>query len=289
MADNAPYLTIVVPIYNEADSVAGVLTQLASLAAENEWEVIAVDDCSTDESWQLVQDNADVLLIRHTRNRGYGAALKTGIRRAGGEWIAMMDADGQHDPHEIQKLLPLTQAHDLVIGKRTRGDHTPFWRVPGKWFLTLLSSFLVRQYIPDLNSGMRIFRREIALRYLHLLPDGFSFTTTSTLVFFNRGYSVKFTPIDIQPRQGTSKVSLATGFETLLLILRIATLFNPMALFLPASGSLFVSGIIWGTPYVLKGQGVSVGALLLILVGVLVFFIGLLVDQVASLRKERFE
>lgn len=289
MADNAPYLTIVVPIYNEADSVAGVLTQLASLAAENEWEVIAVDDCSTDESWQIIQECAGLHAIRHTRNRGYGAALKTGIRRARGDWVAMMDADGQHDPRELLKLLSDTRSYDLVVGKRGSYRYAPLWRAPGKWFLTRFCSFLVRQHIPDLNSGMRIFRREIALRYLHLLPDGFSFTTTSTLIFFNRGYSVQYTPIDIQPRQGSSQVSLATGFETLLLILRIAALFNPMALFLPASGLLFISGILWGVPYVLKAQGVSVGALLLILVGVLVFFIGLLVDQVASLRKERFE
>jgi len=276
-------------MHNEASGVSSVLAELIPLAREHVWEVIVVDDYSTDGSWDLVQECAGLNAIRHTRNRGYGAALKTGIRRACGEWVAMMDADGQHDPRELLKLLPHTTDHDLVIGKRDQGGHTPFWRVPGKWLITRLSSFLVRQNIPDLNSGMRIFRRDTIMRYLHLFPDGFSFTTTCTLIFLNRGYSVKFSPIVVQSRQGKSSVTFGTGFDVLLLILRIATLFDPIRVFMPVCSVLLVSGLLWGVPYVLQGQGVSTGALLLVLVGILMFFFGLLVDQVTSLRKERFE
>jgi hypothetical protein len=161
--------------------------------------------------------------------------------------------------------------------------------MPGKWFLRWLANYLTHQSIPDLNSGMRIFRREVILKYLHLCSDRFSFSTTSTLIFFNRGYQVAYVPIVVYPRKGKSTVSLSTGFETIILILRIMTLFDPLRIFLPLSGILCCAGILWGIPYALQSRGVSVGALLLLVAGLLTFVLGLLSDQIASLRKEKFE
>jgi hypothetical protein len=136
---------------------------------------------------------------------------------------------------------------------------------------------------------MRCFRREVLLKYLHLFPDGFSFSTTSTLVFMNRGYNVGFVPIEVKPRVGKSTVKLSTGFDTLLLILRLATLLDPLRLFLPISFILIGIGVLWTLPGLIQQEGYSIGALLLIMNGVLIFIMALLSDQIASLRKERFE
>jgi hypothetical protein len=161
--------------------------------------------------------------------------------------------------------------------------------MPGKWFLGWLANYLARQRIPDLNSGMRLFRKDVVTKYLHLCPDGFSFSTTITLVFFNRGCSVKYVPIQVRKREGKSSVSVATGFETLLLVLRIVTLLDPLRLFLPVCFFLLAFGVIWAIPYAIQGRGISVGALLLLMGGVTTFFFGLLADQISQLRKERFE
>jgi len=258
------------------------------------WEVIIVDDGSTDDTTEQVNQRVDgeyIRLVRHPYNRGYGAALKTGIRLARGRLVATMDSDGQHDPNELLKLLPVAEECDLVVGRRTDLIHSQLWRMPGKWVLSWLANYLTRRKIPDLNSGMRVFHTDAIGRYLHLCPDGFSFSTTSTIVFFSRGYAVEYVPISIQSRhrEVKSTVKLSTGFDTLVLVLRLASLFQPLRVYIPTSGLLMVLGILWGLPYILLRQGVSVGALLLILTGLLVFFFGLLTDQVAQLRLEKYE
>jgi glycosyltransferase involved in cell wall biosynthesis len=257
--------------------------------------VIVVDDGSSDDTVEQVKQRADgrhyLMLVRHPYNRGYGAALKTGILNSSAPWIATIDSDGQHQPHDLLKLLPLAQEYDLVVGQRPGVMHSQLWRMPGKWILSWLADYLTGSKISDLNSGMRVFRSEVIRKYLHLCPNGFSFSTTSTLAFFNRGHTVTFVPITIRQRckKTTSTVGLSTGFGTLILILRIASLFQPLRVYLPASGFFVGLGILWGLPYVLLRRGVSVGALLLILTGLMLFFFGLLTDQVAQLRLEKYE
>jgi glycosyltransferase involved in cell wall biosynthesis len=279
-------ISIVMAAYNE-EAVVGTVLQALQMHF-NEREIIVVDDGSTDHTAEIAE-SAGVKVIRHPYNKGYGAALKTGIRAACGDVVLTMDADGQHEAHDLLDLLSYSDQFDMVVGQRAQRLHSQLWRMPGKWFLTLLAEYLTGQKIPDLNSGMRAFRREVILKYLHLCPDGFSFSTTSTLVFLNRGYSVKYTPIHVNAREGKSTVSLATGFDTILLVMRMMTLFEPLRLFVPISLVLFTFGIVWGLPYLWQSRGVSVGALLFVLIGVQIFFFGLLTDQISQLRKERFE
>lgn len=289
---SSPSLSVVVPTFNEGRNVEEVLQYLEKLSRTHNWEVIVVDDGSSDDTVEQILKYADghyLRLLQHRYNQGYGAALKTGIRQAIAPYVATMDSDGQHDPHELLKLLPGISESDMVVGQRTKLIHSNLWRMPGKWFLGWLANYLTRQFIPDLNSGMRIFRREIILKYLHLCSDRFSFSTTCTLIFFNRGYQVAYVPIEIYPRHGKSTVRLSTGFETIILILRIITLFEPLRIFIPLSLFFGGFGFLWSIPYAIQQRGISVGALLLIMTGLLTFMIGLLSDQIAALRKERFE
>ncbi len=291
---DSPALTVVIPVYNEAAGIDSVLESVLQQAEERDWEVIVVDDGSTDASAEKVARRADgkrLKLVTHPYNRGYGAALKTGIRQASAPIVATMDSDGQHDPAELARLVPLADRFDLVVGRRDKLIHSKLWRMPGKWLLGQLANYLAGRKIPDLNSGMRLFRRDIVRRYLHLCPDGFSFSTTTTMVFFRRGYSVAYEPIRIHQRVQESKstVSVTTGFETVLLIIRLASLFRPLSIFIPASLFFLLLGSLWGIPYVVLARGVSVGSLLLLLTGLLMFFFGLLADQVAQLRLEKYE
>jgi hypothetical protein len=161
--------------------------------------------------------------------------------------------------------------------------------MPGKWLLRYLANYLTRRNIPDLNSGFRLFRKENVQRYLHICPAGFSFSTTITMVLLSRGYSVQYMPIHIQKRVGKSTVTVATGLDTIILILRMAALFNPLRIFIPISFIIGVIGIIWGIPYAIAGFGVSVGSMLAIVTAILLFSLGLLCDQISQLRLERFE
>jgi glycosyltransferase involved in cell wall biosynthesis len=283
-----PRLTIVIPAFNEARTVGGVVERLTAECAVLINEIIVVDDGSSDETGQIAA-GAGARVIRHRRNLGYGAALKTGIASAGTEYVLLMDGDGQHRAADVARLWNAADGADMVVGQRARAIHSPLWRMPGKWLLTILTNHLIGRRIPDLNSGFRILRRDVALKYLHLCPSGFSFSTTITMTLLCRGYDVTFVPIDVQPRLGHSTVSWTTGFETLVLVLRVAVLFNPMRMFIPASLSIGAIGIAWGVPYMLLGRGVSVGSMLAIVTAVLLFGLGLLCDQVSQMRLERFE
>lgn len=289
-----PALSVVIPAYNEGPAIGPVLDALVEIARVHRWQVIVVNDGSADDTADQVEQRADgnyLKLVSHPYNRGYGAALKTGIRAAAAPLVATMDSDGQHDPNDLLNLLSLAAEYDLIVGQRPGLIHSQLWRMPGKWVLTWLANYIARRRIPDLNSGMRIFRTATIKKYLHLCPDGFSFSTTSTLAFFNRGYAVAYAPITIQKRhqEVKSTVKLSTGFNTLILILRLAALFQPLRVFIPASLLFVTLGILWGLPYILLSRGVSVGALLLIMTGLLLFFFGLLTDQVAQLRLEKYE
>jgi len=284
-------VSIVIPAHNEEGAIGAVLATLRDIPHPAVREVIVVDDGSSDRTFEIAEASG-VRVLRQPSNRGYGAALKAGIRAATGEYILTMDADGQHRLEDVLKLCDAvsgTLPADCVIGHRTKLMHSPLWRMPGKWFLTHLARILTRKEIRDLNSGLRVVRRDVIVRYMHLCPAGFSFSTTSTFALASRGYRVEFVPIQVERRVGKSSVSLATGFQTLLLILRLASLFNPLRVFLPLSLLFIVGGCGWTIPYLLRGQGVTVAAMLAVLTGVTLFGLGLICDQVAQLRLERFE
>jgi glycosyltransferase involved in cell wall biosynthesis len=292
--NHEPVLSVIMPAYNESSSIDSLLDVSLRLARNHNWEIIVVDDGSLDDTAERVRQRDDgkyLKLLEHRRNRGYGAALKTGIRAANALRIATLDTDGQHNPNDLVRLLPLLDEYEMVVGTRTNPLHSPIFRMPGKWILKWLADYLSGQKIPDLNSGFRIFRTDLLKKYLHLCPDGFSFSTTTTLVFLNRGYNVAYEPITIHPRAkgGKSTVKVSTGFATIILILRIMSLFQPLRVYLPASFIFGAAGILWGLPYIILQQGISIGALLLIINSIMLFFFGLLTDQVAQLRLEKFE
>jgi len=281
-------VTVVIPAFNEAETIGPVVEQLQKHVDTLVKEVIVVDDGSTDETGEIAT-RLGATVIRHVRNRGYGAALKLGIRRAQTEFVLTMDADGQHSGSQ---LIPLWHEHenaDMVVGARKKALHSPIWRMPGKWLLSAMANYLMGEKIPDLNSGLRLIRREVALKYLHICPSGFSLSTTMTLALLNRKWRVEWVPIEVSPRAGRSTVSVATGLETVVLILRLMSLFHPLRVFLPLSVCIGIVGVLWGTPYVLTGGGVSIGAMLAFVTSVLLFSLGLICDQISQLRLERYE
>jgi len=287
--------SIIIPCYNEGQIIREVVTELKaffSQQSEASFEIIVVDDCSTDNTLEILKTMEGVRVLRHPLNRGYGAAIKTGIRHSQGVFVATFDGDGQHNPADLMHLCQKIHSEDwaLVVGARAKLLHSSLWRMPGKWILGWLANFLSRTKIPDLNSGLRVFRKEIISRYLHLCADRFSFSTTSTLILLNRGYSLAYVPIEVKSRHGKSTVSLMTGYETFLLILRVVCLFDPLRVFIPASVFLIITGILLGIyPFFILKRGLTTGSVLVILAGVLIFFFGLLADQISSLRKEKYE
>ncbi|HEX7593472.1 MAG TPA: glycosyltransferase family 2 protein, partial [Anaerolineae bacterium] len=236
-------ISIIIPAYNEEASIGGVLDGLRDW--RDRAEIIVVDDASTDRTAEIAKA-AGVRVIRHLHRKGYGAGLKTGIRAAAGDIVVMMDADSEHNAAQIQNLLDNFGDNDMVVGARGKGSHAPLLRRPGKWLLSQVANYLAQTTIPDLNSGFRAFRKEIALRFLHILPNGFSFTTTLTLALFKEGYNTAYVPITTTPRVGTSTVNpIRDGINTLMLIIRIIALFDPIKVFLPTSLALFLIGALY--------------------------------------------
>ena len=284
MADR---LSVVIPARDEASTIGEVVAALRR-AHPNLAELIVVDDGSRDQTAANAR-SAGATVVRHGIPRGYGAAIKSGILAATRELILTIDGDGQHHAADVAALLAASDSQDLVSGHRAKLLHTSAWRLPGKWLLRRLCSYLVRQRVPDFNCGLRLYRRDVILRYLPLCSDAYSFTATSLVLLLSRGHRVRFIPIQISPGSSQGRVTVRTGFDTFLLLLRMATFLDPLRVFIPISGICFLLGIAWGLPYALAGRGVSVGALLLLLTALLLFAVGLLSDQIAQLRQERLQ
>ncbi|MDD2714834.1 MAG: glycosyltransferase family 2 protein [Candidatus Wallbacteria bacterium] len=278
-------LTIVIPVYNEEKNLPGLLDGLKSIPQN--WEVIIVDDGSTDSSATILKSSG-YMVITHPENYGYGAALKTGIRAATSEFVAIMDSDGQHQSTEISKLLEHCRDFDMVVGARRTGS--VLLRKPGKFLLAQFADFLTGRKIPDLNSGFRIFKRDFIVKYLPILPDGFSFTTTITLAAFTDGYRVKYVPVDVIPRQGgRSEVLASDALRTFYMVLKMAAFFNPLKVFLPFSLICFTLSA-WELLYEIHLKGlfhISGSFTVMSLAGFIFFFFGLIADMLATMRKWR--
>jgi len=229
-------LSIIVPVYNEENAVGELVDELKTVLDEvkKPYEIIIVDDGSTDNTADTLRGKK-VILIHHPENRGYGAAIKTGIKNARYDLILLIDGDRSYPVKDIPNFLKYTSEYDMVVGART-GEvvKIQLYRRPAKWFLAKLANYLSGAKIPDLNSGMRVFRRKDAERFLNILPNKFSFTTTITLAYHTTGLLVKYIPIDYHKRVGESKIRpFRDGFNFIMLILRTITYFNPLKVFLP--------------------------------------------------------
>jgi glycosyltransferase involved in cell wall biosynthesis len=281
---NAAQTSVVIPAFNEGASIGAVIHDLISAAR---WfEILVIDDGSTDETGDRAAA-AGARVIRHPYNKGNGAAVKTGIRQAAGLFILIADADGQHRPVDAVRLVAQLGAYDLVVGARAGHTQASLARRLGNATLNGIASYLTEQPIPDLTSGFRAARRESLLEFIHLLPNGFSTPTTTTLAFIRAGYSVRFEPVEAAQRVGVSKIRLgADGFNFLLILLKVITIFSPLRIFAPISAAAFLLGATYAGWTIATQSHVTNSSVLLILLSVVILLVGLISEQISSLRAE---
>ena len=281
-------VSVVIPAYNEAAHVAEQVRAVDRVMRQTGWtyEILVVDDGSRDGTAEQAAA-AGVTVLRRARNPGYGAALKLGIRRARHPWILITDADGTYPPSAIPALLEAADGNAMVVGARTGETvRIPLVRRPAKAFLRWLASYLAEQELPDINSGLRLMRADLVRRYEHLLPAGFSFTTTITLAAACNGHAVAYVPIDYHARLGESKIRPRHAYDFMVLILRTIVYFNPLRVFFPLGGLLALVGLAkFG--YDLTKENLSETAVLCFLGALIVWAVGLLADQNARLGLRR--
>jgi len=276
-------ISIVIPAFNEADIIGQVVAALAGTAR---WkEILVVDDGSADDTGGLAEA-AGARVVRHPYNKGNGASVKTAIRHAAGEYIVIVDGDGQHRPADALRVSQQLGVYDLVVGARTAGQASRT-RGLGNAVLNRLASYLSGREIPDLTSGLRGARLSILREFIHLLPNGFSTPTTTTLAFLKAGYNVTFVPIEAQTRVGHSKINLSRdGMSFVLILLRVITIFSPLRIFLPISMVSFALGAGYGIYTIIDERHVTNTSVLLITLAVIIFLVGLISEQISALRFE---
>jgi glycosyltransferase involved in cell wall biosynthesis len=277
----APF-SVVIPAYNEEEGIVPTLRELRETLVGLNYELIVVDDGSGDRTAELARAEG-VTVVQQPYNRGYGAALKAGIRRAKHDRLVITDADGTYPASAIPELVAGLDEYEMVVGARVGEDVTiPLARRPAKWILGKLASYLAGCPIPDLNSGLRAMQRELVQAYQHLLPSGFSFTTTITLAALCADHMVRFDPINYRARAGDSKIRPRHAFDFMLLILRTIVYFNPLRVFLPLSAMFFVAGAA-KLAYDLVAGNLSESAIFGLIAAFLFWAVGLLSDQLSRI------
>jgi glycosyltransferase involved in cell wall biosynthesis len=280
----AAEVSVVIPAFNEQDSIGSLVEALRSARP---WrEILVVDDGSTDRTAERAAQ-AGARVVRHPYNKGNGAAVKTGIREAIGEVVLLMDADGQHDPADAERLVASIGEYDMMIGARAAGDQ-PRLRALGNAVFRTLASSLTGRPIPDLTSGFRAARRDRLREILHLLPNGFSYPTSSCLAFLKQGHNVGFAPVTARRRVGTSKIRpLRDGVRFILIIFKVVTLYSPLKVFFPLSAAALLAGTAYGAWNVIEHGKIPMGSALLIQLSVVVFLFGLISEQIASAQERK--
>jgi glycosyltransferase involved in cell wall biosynthesis len=280
-------ISIIIPVYNEEHAVRGVIEKLKKELSRHHffYEIIAVNDGSSDGSGKILKDMEGIQYLAHPYNKGYGASLKTGAFVAKYDWLVFYDADGQHRPEYIPELIRSVDSYAMVVGSR-RAYKGPIIRQPGKFILGKLANYLVDFKIPDLNSGLRLVRKDLFARFVHLYPNGFSLSTTITMAFLKSGLDVKYIPIDIENRAGgQSAVKPKHALQTLLLMVRIITLFAPMRFFFPVTFFVFLFAFVSFMYDILKFN-LTDTTVALFLSSLFTLFFGVLLDHVAAIRRE---
>ena len=283
MADPST-VSVVIPAFEEAAAIGTVVQSLIRAAA---WrEVLVVDDGSGDGT-AAAATAAGARVIRHPYNKGNGAAVKTGIRNAAGEYLLIIDGDGQHTASDALRLVSFLGEYDLVVGKREGLTQQASWtRHIGNNALNWVAGYLTGREIPDLTSGLRAARTSGLREFLHLLPNGFSTPTTITLSFVKAGYSVRFEPITVSPRLGVSKIKLVSdGARFLMILLKVITIFSPLRVFLPIAAAFFTFGAgyaIWTT---FTRHDITDSSVLLLVLAVVIFLVGLVSEQISTMMR----
>jgi glycosyltransferase involved in cell wall biosynthesis len=285
---NNPEISVIIPAYNEALTIAGIVFKIKELYPD--YEIIVVNDGSTDDTADLAKD-AGAHVHSHPYNIGNGAAIKSGIRIANGNILVFMDGDNQHNPEDIVNLLKYIPEYDMVVGARSNGDQASLGRTFGNTVYNWLASYVAKFYIPDLTSGFRAIKADIARNLLSLLPNTYSYPTTLTLCVLRSGRSVKYLPINVLKRTtGKSKISpFKDGVRFLMIIIKICTLYSPLRVFLPVSFGLFLLGLSYYLfTYVSYGRFSNM-SLLLFTTSIIIFMMGLVSEQICQMRFERSE
>jgi glycosyltransferase involved in cell wall biosynthesis len=283
-------LTIIVPAYNEEEALRTFLPELLRYCREHGCHLIVVNDGSIDGTRGVIEPyRSDSLLAvcHHKTNLGYGAAIKTGIRNSTTDYVVTVDADGQHRLDDVARLYQteVSRDADMVVGRRA-GVQDSVYRSIGKRAIRFVARILMPLPVNDLNSGMKLYHRGLARNYLPLCPDNMAFSDIIVLVFVSQKRRVLEQEIIVNPRRsGVSTISTKTAFETVMEIINIVVLFNPMRIFLPLSLLFIAFGLIWGLPIILRNEGVSAGTLLLLVSGMIFFLLGLLAEQLSLIRK----
>ena len=277
-------VSVVIPAFNEESGIGRVIDEVRGCLAglSTETEIVVVDDGSADRSAEVARA-AGARVVRHRSNRGYGAALKTGIAAAAHSRIVILDADGTYPAERIPDLVEALHRADMVVGARTGANvRIPLARRPAKWLLSVLANYLTRASIPDLNSGLRAFRREVVLQYFPILPDQFSWTTTLTLAMHCDKYAVAYIPIDYHERTGRSKIVPWDAGSFLVLILRTVMLFRPLRIFLPIVLLCLCYGVVKMTIDMFRDPNISASAILAFNSALLILLIGMVGDAIAA-------
>jgi glycosyltransferase involved in cell wall biosynthesis len=282
-----PQVTVLLPAFNEEESIGETIRAIRKLYPD--FEILVIDDGSTDNTVKAAMD-AGAHVWPHPYNMGNGAAIKSGLRCAAGQWIVMMDADGQHRPEDIALLLLHKENFEMVVGARSMSSQSSFHRFCANWFYNRLASYVTKFDIRDLTSGFRLVRKDTVSKYIYLLPNTFSYPTTMTMAYLRSGHSVKYVPIQTEARKGKSKIKLVEdGSRFLLIIAKIATLYSPMRVFLPVSGLLFLIGICYYLYTFLTMNRFTNMSALLLTTSITVFMIGLVSEQITQMRYDRTE
>lgn len=289
-------LTIVIPVYNEASVLEKTIQTIVPYATEKGWELIFVDDGSTDHSNQILAQLVTVppvRVLRHKINRGYGAALKTGISCVQTPYVVTFDADGQHQIQDVERILnfAIQNDSDLVVGNRQGIGNKNLYRALGKWIIWQFACLLMPLKVRDLNSGFKLYKTKLIHKYLTFCPNSMAFSDVITLIFTHQRHIIHEIPISVSLRPaGKSTINTWTAFETLLEILNAIIMLNPLKIFIPLSLLSIIVGVSWGVYLLIRvGRGVSVGSMLAVVSGLIFFMLGLLAHQIANLRLDLIE
>lgn len=280
-------ISVILPVYNEEKIVKNFLKELHAEMEKHdiEYEIIAVDDGSQDNTGKEIEESGiNVEILSHEENIGYGAAIKTGIEHARYEKILIIDADGSYSAASIGDVLNNCHNFDMVVGARTGSKvKTNLLRAPAKWFLTRFAEYLANKKIPDLNSGLRIFRKDLANKFLNILPDGFSFTTTITLAMLVNRYKVKYVSIDYLKRVGRSKIRpLKDTMNFIVLIIGCILYFKPLRVFIPVSVFLFIISLSMFLYDIIIIKNIGDKSVMSALVFLQIFILGMLADLIVK-------
>ncbi|MFM2307764.1 MAG: hypothetical protein RLZZ367_2433 [Bacteroidota bacterium] len=296
MSNANPTLSIVIPVYNEAQALPLVLPELIAFVNKHDYRLILTNDGSKDSSLQIMREalanEPNCKVVNHKVNRGYGGAIKSGILEAETDFVITIDADGQHYLEDVNKLFTFLKERDadMVVGSRKGEAEASAIRGLGKSIIRSVAKILMPINIYDINSGMKIYNTAMAKKYIRLCPDSMAYSDVIALVFISQRRLVLEESIRIKVRAaGESTIGARTAFETIMEILNVVILFNPMRVFLPVALFFGLAGTVWEAQFLLTGRGVSIGANLLIVSGIIFFTLGLITEQLSQMRKKTID